>query len=294
MAQTAGSIFPVLDYLLTEGSNPWTKSTIGTNHFRYTAPGGSQIGLDVLNNSATTASLYARLRGVVSGQTFPTPAQEATTNEGHLGVRTGYTTTINAANQYGWYGWRTDRFMMLLLHNATQGTANSGLMAAGDLPVYDPADAGLCVVIGTELSSTYPTTSSLSPFTQISAVTSSAAQCGYSYTTKTGLILSAPIYARRRGPSYLGTLTVEQLDNSVPLLPFDIFSSSTNLESAATGMVLRGWLPWIYPIQLAGVTYNAQTTTPGDVFSIGDDDFEFFAVDDYQYAVALTDYEDLP
>lgn len=283
MSSLPGGALTVLDWLMLQGPSPWTKTVLGTNIASYTAPGGSQISLYVDHVYGPPSWMNGRIRGTVGGQTFPTPAQEAAS--GSVQFQLASQATAGSNYYYAWYGVRTDRMVLLFGNGSPAATTASTFILAGDMPVYDPADPGLCVVMGSNRVTPYPSNIPSSNNSMFVASTgfSSSIGCGYAYQSKTGGVFSSG--AELRTPILHNSTPSLVSYGSVPLMPVTIM----------TGSVLRGWMPFLYPMNVSGLMFNIGGVAQGDTFNAGSATFEAFRIHDtFNWAWMTNDAESLP
>ena len=289
-SSAAGGLLTVFDWLFLQGPSPWTKTFLGTNIASYTAPGGSQVSLYVDNSVGVTTGNYARLRAVVAGQTFPTSLQE--TSLGNCLYKTASSNNTGTSYFYSWYGIRTDRMAIVFGGNSDfAGTSCTG-MIVGDMPVFDPADPGLCILSGSAVNTAFPVSGNLAEMFLTSGMYSTLGRCGHAYQTKTGSIFSPGCALRSPVPQSGPALSAM---GDVPLQPMLIYTASDQSDGLATAQqILRGWVPFLYPLPMSGMTVNSAATTQGDTFTAGSAEFEAFAINGIRHAWMLTDSEPLP
>lgn len=289
----AGDVFTVLDWMLTSGSNPWTKTNIGTNIEEYQAPGGSQVKMTVYDEypmTGGTNSYHSLVRATVGATTFPTPTQEATSGYGGVHIVKRYGSTA-----LGWIGMRTDRLFMMMT-TGTVSNAPDNLLVVGDLPTLDPSDPGLCIVAGRLGTGLYPSISTSANVSNLAMTTSSAVFTGYSLNNKANNVSSCPLFFRADlGALSNGSKNVADYAGGFPLIPYYVLTSDTQLSSGYS--TLRGKLPWWYAVPFGtGATFINNVTASGDTFAIGAAEFELmeFGAITYPGCFMYTDGENLP
>lgn len=285
----AGAVLTTLDYVFTTGPSPWTKTVEGTNYNSYQAPGGSQIKLHVDNQYTGLVSTHIEIWGDVGGTVFPTVAQRAT-------QKVLARAFMNTAYPTGWYAVRTDRFAAIMFQTVASGSPNSvaGWLVAGDIPVLDPADAGLCVVVGTVLSS-YPYGPGTNPFTV--AGTSITGPYGFALSSKDGLSASVPVYCLNpfSSSNYQSTL-YSDYNGAFPVSRWTVGTPRTAVPESSR-YVVRGYIPFVYstPFNQTGVTALYNAVQAADTFEIGGNTLELFLGGGSTVAAFMqTDGENLP
>lgn len=285
----AGAIFASLDYFLLNGPNPWSKVNVGTNIESYQAPAGSQIKITVYDEYPTTGgspnSYFCKVLAEVSGQTFPIPAQQTSP---------GFPTIVKSyANlNLGWIGIRSDRFMWYA-QRSTATNCPDFVFAAGDFPVFDPLDPGLCAVIG-HVRTAYPSTGSTANTTNIESTGTS--HHGYAYVNKTNNVISPYVYNMPfiRG---IASMTSQLADHAGGFQVYPIGLSTGTTQASTSTPIPRGWLPWAYHVPFyQGATFLKNAVTAGDTFSAGAANFELaiWGTSSYPGCIMLNDQEPLP
>lgn len=277
IGSTAGSLITVLDDLLTSGSSPWTKTTNGTNDVTYTAPAGSQVKLRVYNNVAHTTSFIVRFTCQVgSNPVFPTPTQETTSGQGYTCMKSRNATSATTTNDQGYIGIRTDRFMMLMITGSDLNPSAGGcMMCAGDVPVFDGSDPGLCIGSGftqNSLTSTSTTQNTSIPGS-LTPYDGSAGLVGYADKHSNGTTNAVPLFFIQTLPasgfsslsSHLNSLMLGRI-----LLATCSLTTAANLSAAASTLVVRGYVPFLFtfPIATGFATGDTFTDSNGASYTI--------------------------
>lgn len=251
IANTAGSLITVLDDLLTGGSSPWTKTTNGTNDVTYQAPGGSQIKLRVYNNVAHTTSFAVRTTGQVgSGTIFPTTTQEAAANQGYCCVKARNSASTASTAHPTWYGIRTDRFMLLAVDKSSGGNGPGSVFIAGDLPVFDGLDPGLCVVGGylsSNVATHVSTGDAMSPSGFANNTMGGVNVGGYANVAANGSTQSVPVFYFQTMPSQ-GYATVANSFGRIPLgrILVATTTATTGTARLSGAVLIRGYIPYLF------------------------------------------------
>lgn len=290
----AGAVFPALDYLFTNGPNPWSKVIEGTNIQSYTAPGGSQVKVEIADeypmSGGGTNSYWARSRCYVGAQVFPTASQETTSSYGHVRLCKAYST-----NYLGWWGIRTDRLAIFVSRSIATNCPDVA-MIWGDLPVLDPSnDPGMCVNIGMVLVNGYPSLQNIANTTNFE--NAGALMYGYAYVNKANNVVSCPIYigSTLDFQPNAGQGDLSNFAGGFPLFPLIVMvSPNQNVTSYPTP---RAWIPWFYHVPFnTGATFLKNAVTAGDTFSIGAANFElaYFGSTVTPTAIMLNDQDPLP
>jgi hypothetical protein len=293
LSYAAGQLINLLDYVLVNnGPSPWTKTVLGTNQAAYTAPGGSQVTLNVYDDIRTASNIYSRLTATVGGQTFPTPAQEANGSLGYVLCQIASSATADVSYHYGWHAIRTDRFFLLRLDSAYWQPSATGGLCVGDIPTLDPADPGLCVLMGTRYS-VYPTGSGAENFYEGSNPHTSVYFGGYAYATKTLSLFSVPASTRKHHYTNSNGNLIADWGGKVPIFPTLIY---TGTSSSSSLPILRGWIPYFYQFPTTDGVAIGDTSGvyTGDTFSAGAATFELARTGSTYIGWMTNDQEDLP
>lgn len=270
IASAAGSLITVLDDLLTGGASPWTKTTNGTNDVTYQAPAGSQLKVRVYNTVAHTTSFIVRVTGQIgSDPVFPTATQEATSSQGYVCIKARNSTSAVAANDPGYIGIRTDRWFCLITTDTSTPAAVGNYFAAGDVPTFDGADPGLCILSGymsTNLTVT-GTTVNNTPTGNLGVIDNPATipVIGYASVASNGTTTSVPLFMYQTLPATgfasLATCFSKMLLGRILLC--------TTLSTTATSLglnvgVMRGYFPHIFVFPPSSGWASMDTFTDGN------------------------------
>lgn len=282
LGYAAGALITVLDDLLTAGSNPWSKTTNGTNDVTYQAPGGSQVKLHVAQNYSLSTNFLVQVYAQVGADPkFPIAAQVSNSSLGAVSLKCRETTVTTEAYDQRWYGLRTDRFMMLAV-GPCDTLIGGSMMICGDLPVLDAADPGLCVIACSTSTTVSSTSTTLESSITNSFVPAPAAvlECGYAYVAADGTTLSVPMHLI---PAFPHGSSFHRLSDSFGHLPMGRVYVATSELQDDTGIsndfwTLRGYLPYIFvsPVNPSDLNWNDtfsdgngatyQWWNPGDVY----------------------------
>ncbi len=295
----AGSRIAIFDHIFTTGPSPWTKTVIGTNIVTYQAPGGSQVLFEINDNIVLTSSQYSfRARmSVGGGALIPSPSHESNANFGFMLIPIAASTSSTWYD--GWYATRTDRFAMITFGGSTSGTGSHTLIV-GDIPTFDPADPGLCVLLGygANIYTAFPNSSVYDDSIFGSSAGGGLRKAGFATIDKQNSFSPAPAGAMPDFSSHLaGTLTAYA--GYIPLGFVNIVTATTAFGAINNTCILRGWIPFIRTMPVSS-TFNTLFGTfaasSGDTFTADGVDFETFVGNqNYQrYALMLSDGEDLP
>jgi hypothetical protein len=296
---TAGSRIPIFDHIFTTGPSPWTKTVVGTNIVTYQAPGGSQATLEIDDTSVLSngTSYHIKVRFSVGGGAFqPSATYEANGNFGRMLIPIANST---ASTWYqGWYAIRTDRLALIFFGGATSGSAMT-FFGVGDLPTYDPADPGLCVLLGysSNYYSVYPTTQIYSDSIFAQSSGGGLRNAGLATIDKLNTFSPAPAAVQTDFSAYpYASLT--SYGGWIPLGFVNILTQTSALAGpTGTGAVLRGWIPFIRTLPCSGTfipAWSTANTPSGDTFTADGVGFETFSHNVQRFAMMLTDDEDLP
>lgn len=272
LSNTAGSVITALDALLTEGPSAWSKVINGTNDVTYTAPGGSQASLNVLNNTASSTNFFVRLRMFTGGSPsfqVPTTTQEATTNQGYVYIRARGTTNTASTYDPDWFGIRTDRFCIFHVGLSDSITAPGMYFAFGDFPTLSPNDPGLTGIFGTVTTLTSTTNANEASSAQNVQPDNSfqmpSTITGYVDVSYDGITGPVPAVVHNQFiPAYQN---VTYHNGDIPLGRIWIITTdaTTDTSGAVQAVSLRGYIPYAYSIPIYGGP--AAGVTNRDTFS---------------------------
>lgn len=296
----AGSRIPIFDYVFTTGPSPWTKTVIGTNIVRYQAPGGSQVKLEIEDTSVLTSGNYhIRVRmSVGAGALIPSAAHEANGTFGHMLIAMSQSNTATWFE--GWYAIRTDRFAMMMFGGSTSSTGSRAFIV-GDLPTYDPADPGLCVLLGyaSNVYSGFPTASVYEDSTFGSSLQGNLRRAGFATIDKQNTFTPVPAGVM---PDFSSSMfaTLSSYAGYIPLGFMNVYTSTSAFANpVSTASVLRGWIPFVRTMPVSSTflpAFYTQNFPTGDTFTADGVEFETFCANqNYQrLGWMLSDGEDLP
>jgi len=271
----------VADWCLTQGPSPWTKTVVGTNINRYQAPGGSQITVELDDSYAIASAYFMRARGFVGGVQFPSTGQETSGPTYHQLIRkvSYHTSSIYACE---WLSIRTDRMWIFLSGGNSASSLHNGISVFGDLPVFDPADPGLCVCMGMVTNVAWPNTTNSAAWA--TAVTSSNTSIiGAALTNKMNNVGPVPCTVTSALNHQSNSVTLAH-HNGVPPLSTYLVGTSANLTTSLNNILtFRGWIPYLRSIPVGGsvttgISTYWQQTNPwvGDQMSAGGNTYWLF------------------
>ena len=289
----AGDVFTVLDYMLTQGSNPWTKTNTGTNQNSYQAPGGSQATFEVTDNLAMATSNWARVVATIGGDRVPTLTQESAYCVPRI------VKGVNTSGPFGWWSVRTDRFFMLISTNPTSSSVSHMMFAIGDVPTLTPGDPGVCIVLSAPLTSVANSISFINNYGGL-APSQQPQACGVMHTSKDTLLLSPRMYSFTTcGTNAGGSSTLAMQDTDFPVWPWYLGDNNDPNTNSFSKFIFRARLPYYYCFTAAyssEVAAIGGSTSVGDTFSIGGATYEaiYLGATTGIGALMVTDHEDLP
>lgn len=298
---TAGAVITVFDHIFTTGPSTWTKTVLATNDVEYQAPGGSQVVLRVENQHPATTCNFARLTARVGAVTFPTPAQ--VTARGQSLFRY----TINSTQPFGWYAIRTDRYALIWAGGGV-GANYGDLIVVGDLPVLDPNDPGMCVLLAHHNSLTaWPSGSGITSTIRSIVPTPLSNNQGWALINKANTVNSVPVYlvSSGGGMSNMAGGVYSDWGGYVPIFPVYALTTVVDATVSSSRIIHRATIPYLRLMphrsdSAAGFTmaFFPFSNFTGDTFTVGSDTYEMFTMQNNSsygpWCFMLNDGESLP